>query len=165
MPNNTFSDEHEELHIPKYRNPLSAKIIAGLAIFWLIVGVLCLLLGIYGAISINSRTASISRYSTNIFLKQYFLLFFAIAAGCIITSAIFFVIYNITCDIHRSEYNLRVLTYNTQNNHDQTIKALQYVDDSIIRQSGVIIRQISNGKRTMDNSRPQREANAHDGAF
>ncbi len=164
MSANTISEEHQEPALPAYKDPLSAKIVAGLAIFWLFIGILSFVFGIYGAINSNTHTTRFTNYQLNIILNRSYLVFFAVAAGCIITSALFFVIYNIACDIHRSEYNLRGLIINIQKDHIQTIKHLLYVDDSINRQSGVIIHQINN-RSNSDKNRSQKETNAHDGAF
>ena len=63
MPTNAFSDEHENDVLLPYKNPISAKVIAGLAIFWLIVGVIALVIE---ALSRKIRTSAANS------LKAYF---------------------------------------------------------------------------------------------
>ncbi len=168
MPINAFEKEQEHTVPTAYKDPLSAKIIAGLAIFWLVVGIVTFIYGIYNSTTINSRMSVYSGYMGygSILGTSSFILYFAAAIGSFLISALLFVLYNMACDIHRTEYNIRILTGQNQKNHNQTIKQLQYIDDSITRQSNVIIRQQSNNKNASPEKRkPEYEINAHDGSF
>lgn len=165
MPNNAFSDEHEDQTIPLYKNPLSAKIIAVIAIFWLVAGIATIAFGIYSAVTVNSFIPANTGYQVKSTVAySSLLIILAIAIGCFIISALFFVIYNIACDVHRTEYHLHIIQNSSHRKHKQIIKQFQYIDDSITRQSSIIIRQLSNSKPG-NTSKQQRETGAHDGAF
>ncbi len=168
MPINAFSDEQENQAHSPYKDPLSAQIVAGLAIFWLVAGIAAFIYGIYLATTVSTHMPAFSgRQAYSSILGAYsFLLFFAAAVGCWIISAFFFVLHNMACDIHRSEHHLRTLLNQNQKNHIQIMKQFKYIDDSITRQSSVIIRQNGNNRTgNSESNKSQYETNAHDGAF
>ncbi len=166
MPANTSSDERNEYSYPPYKKPLSAKIIAVLAIINLIIGILFLILGIYINLSAKNNTSNASFNHTiySLIGTLSILNFLKVFGFCLLVSAILFVIYNIACDVHQTNYNMQVLLRSNQKNQKELVKNLQYIDDSITRQCGVIIHQIN--KKAPAQERPrQQESNAHDGAF
>lgn len=165
MPANTSSDERNEYSYPSYKDPLSARVISALAIFHIIFGILVLAIGIYITIALRHPTSEINAYNVRtLFGITSIVHFVLIAIGSFIFAAILFVVSNIACDIHRTNYNMHILLRCNQKNQKELVKNLQYIDDSITRQCGVIIHQIN--KKAPAQERPrQQESNAHDGAF
>ena len=167
MPTNISTEENNNQVIPAYKDPFSAKVVAALAIFLLIAGIGALLLGIKTVSDLNDSLQNNSVYSIvgqNTFHIIWPFALFAIS--CFIISSFLYVIYNITCDTHRTAYNMERLLENNQNHQNQLSQELQYIDDSIIRQSSTIIRQLGNNKnKSYDNNTPLKDRNAHDGAF
>lgn len=167
MPTNHSSEENNNQAIPVYKDPFSATVVAAFAIFLLILGVVTLLIGIKLIFDLRNTLQDTSLYfliQQNSF--QIILPFVFGSLGLFILSALFYVIYNITCDTHRTAYNIERLLEENQNHQNQLSQELQYIDDSIIRQSSTIIRQLGNNKsKSNDSNSPLKERNAHDGAY
>ena len=166
MPAYDSSEQQNDI-IQPYKTPLSANIIAGLALFWLLVGILLIVLPLIGVIKFEIIFPDTSVFPNNNTLSATTLIpFILLAFGCFLISAILFVVYNIACDTHCTAYYLQHLIRYTQKNQKHQIKQLQYIDDSITRQSNIIIQQLkSNSNDIPQRPNTQRRTIPHDGAY
>ena len=160
----------DEYSFPPCKDPLSAKIILAFAFIWLIVGVFIIVLPFISTAVNNLSEINTTAYPnayglTNRNLIQvlgipFYGTFILGGIGCFFVSAILFVVYNITCDVHRTEHHLQELIYYNVMNQKQSEKQMRYIDDTITRQSNTII-QIMKQKSSQDNYRTTRSYIPH----
>ena len=168
MQRKSSKNTSDEYPFPPCKDPLSAKIILAFAFIWLIVGVFIIVFPFISTEvkNLSDTTAYSSAYALNnrSFIQllgiSFYGAFFLGGIGCFFVSAILFVVYNITCDVHRTEHHLQELIYYNVMNQKQSEKQMRYIDDTITRQSNTII-QIMKQKSSQDNNRTTRSYIPH----
>ena len=128
-----------------YKDPISASIIEFLAIILLFIGIVAIIIPFIATAEVKSQLKNTVFFSLGSqFADATLIPCFLFAIVCFILSTVLFVLSSIACDAHFTEYNLRQLLLNTQQNRDDQIKLLQHLEDTINRHNSESHHQISN---------------------
>ena len=116
MYNQENSGRSGKTALPPYKDPLSSRIVVCYATIILVLGIIALIVGIILFIT----ESEINKYAATIFVIS--------GVGAIVSTVPLFILYNISIDLHRLEYNLSVLITkqdNSEKNLNDRLETLQ----------------------------------------
>ena len=138
----TISNKDNRPSLPPYKDPISAGIISFLALIILFIGIITIVIPFIATSEIKNQLINTILLSMgNHIIDVSLIPFILFAIGCFLLSVILFILSNIACDTHFTEYNIRQLLLDTQHNQEEQIRRFQLIDDFITKQNSIIIRK------------------------
>ena len=145
MTSDASTNKDNRTSLPPYKDPISAGILSFLALIFLFIGIIVILIPLIASVEVKNQLKNTIYFSIgNQIMDASIISFILLAIGCFIFSAILYVLSNIACDTHLTEYNIRQLLLDTQRKQEELTKRFQHIEDSITKQSDVAIYTISN---------------------
>ena len=137
MSTDPSSSKDKRSSLPPYKDPISAGILSFLALIFIFIGIIAIAIPLITSIEVkNQLKNSVFFTMGNQITDASLIPFILFAIGCFIFSAILFVLSNIACDAHLTEYNIRQLL-NTQQNQEEQLKQFHNIDKNINNQERV----------------------------
>lgn len=131
-------DNHSSL--PPYKDPISAGILSFFALIFLFIGIIAIVIPLIANGEVKDQLKNTIFFSIgNQIMDASLIPFVLFAIGCFLFSAILFVLSNISCDTHLTEYNTRQLLLDTQRNQEEQLRRFQHIDDYLVKQNNVDI--------------------------
>lgn len=151
MSYNSSSIKDNRSSLPQYKDPISASILSFFALVFLFIGVIAIIIPLIASVEIKSQLKNTVFFTVgNQIIDASLVPFVLFAIGCYIFSAILYVLSNIACDTHLTEYNIRQLQLDIKRIQDEQIKQFQRIDDSVTVQSNDVIHQKNSDNNPVD---------------
>ncbi len=126
--------------LPPYKDPISAGILSFFALIFLFIGIIAIVIPLIANGEVKDQLKNTIFFSIgNQIMDASLIPFVLFAIGCFLFSAILFVLSNISCDTHLTEYNTRQLLLDTQRNQEEQLRRFQHIDDYLVKQNNVDI--------------------------
>ena len=146
MTSDASTNKDNRTSLPPYKDPISAGILSFLALIFLFIGIIVILIPLIASVEVKNQLKNTMYFSIgNQIMDASIISFILLAIGCFIFSAILYVLSNIACDTHLTEYNIRQLLLDTQRNQEEQMRRLQHTEDSLTK-------KLENYKSSNENS-------------